>query len=124
MAIDPVQGALVISPESRNAVLQRLDLIKVATIIASITVIFFFAIHPTIFSFLLACSALLMRDTHAFAQNAAEIVNSPQLLDRVEQSSQALLNQLGKETFFLGTLLNTLSPQITFQNITAYLRGG
>ena len=119
------------NPERQEAALKRLNIIKIATLICQVTLFCFLLLaEPTFASLLLLPVITLVTEVMLVSLNIEQLVKKPGMLAShpnghvvpVHFNSYALINQVGKETIFLSSLMNFLDRETSCDWITNLLR--
>lgn len=134
MDICPIRPETILSFRRQEAALNRLKIIKLITLIVQVTLICFiklrlFLVGSTFTSLLLLPIIPFIIDVKSATQNIEQLVKNPGMMAShpdgyvfdVHTSSQDLINHVGKETIFLGSLMNFLDQDLCFEKITNLL---
>lgn len=103
-----------LSPEEirgREETKRFLEMVKLASVVVVVTKVLLFVIFPNLFTLcLLPLVGIGARDVIKVADNYLEIFDSYALELQVSVSRRAILDQLTKNTWIIGTILRILVP--------------
>ena len=135
---DTVQSREVLYSEGQSAALRRLKFIEQVTLIIGIASYYFIMFSGGISLTSIFASGitlvLIVWEGGTVNRNIEQLVRRPEMMDlipdgsgdidvvRVQNDSRSLINQVGKETIFLGSLMNFLDQQTCFKRITNLLQ--